>query len=121
MCKVAYRGKFDGPKPVNGPERTNRASGGSAKKGTTVNIIIAQKPEKPPMAPPGMGAPPPGMPPHPMPVPNGPPGGAPPGMAPPGAPSDGWVLICLPLRWAGLVGVRFILRWTMPQVVVREG
>ena len=65
-----------------------RSAGGATKKGTTVNIIIAQKPEHPPMGPPGMGG---GMPPKPagpMPIPGAPPGGAPQGMPapPPGAP-----------------------------------
>ena len=74
-----------GNRPTGG--RMPRASGGSAKKGTTVNIIIAQKPEHPPMGPPGMGGMPP-KPPGPMPIPGAPPGGAPQGMPapPPGAP-----------------------------------
>lgn len=73
--------EIEGKRPMGG--RMPRASGGSAKKGTTVNIIIAQKPEHQmmPGGAPG-GAMPPPKPPMPMPAP-----GAPPPMGPQGAPA----------------------------------
>lgn len=75
--------EIEGKRPVSG--RMPRASGGATKKGTTVNIIIAQKPEPQPA--PG-GAPPGAMmpkPPMPMPAPGAPaPMGAPAGPMPGG-------------------------------------
>jgi hypothetical protein len=68
-------------------DRKARKSGGSAKKsskGTTVNVIVSEKPAQPPM--------PPAMPPHPPAPPMGgpPPGGMPPGAGgPPGMPPGG--------------------------------
>lgn len=75
--------EIEGKRPVSG--RMPRASGGATKKGTTVNIIIAQKPEPQPA--PG-GTPPGAMmpkPPMPMPAPGAPaPMGAPAGPMPGG-------------------------------------
>lgn len=73
-----------GNRPKGG--RTPKKDGGSTGKGKmSVNIIIAQKPEHPPMMPPGAMAPPPGArPPGPMPIPGG---GAPPGAGPSGMPA----------------------------------
>lgn len=79
--------EVEGKRPMGG--RMARASGGSTKKGTTVNIVIAQKPEHQMMpggAPSGAGMP---KPPMPMPPPSAPapmagPQGAPAGPMPGG-------------------------------------
>lgn len=91
--------------PVHTPAPMERARGGStpksAKKGTTVNVVIAGQggqpqaaphPMPPPMPPPHppMAGPPPGMPPG-GPPPGLPPGGPPPGMRPPGMKAGGRV------------------------------
>ncbi len=116
LSRSGYGGgksSMDTTRPTVGPDQTpaplERARGGStpAKKGTTVNVVIAGQPQgaapqmpphpmappippRPPMAPPpGAGAPPPGM----MPPGAGgpPPGGPPPGMRPPGMKAGGTV------------------------------
>jgi len=71
----------DGTRPQGG--RIARKSGGAAKKGMNVNIIIAQPKSAPAMPPPGMAMPPKGIP-APPPAAMGPAAGAPPPMAPAG-------------------------------------
>lgn len=83
-------GKVEGEEPRHRMDRPHRAHGGKvAKKGVTVNVIVAgggggAKPPMP-MPPPGALPPPGAMPPHPPMAP--PPGGMPP--PPPGAPPPG--------------------------------
>ena len=85
----AQNPKVTGTRPTGG--RIAKASGGSAKGKTNVNIIIQQPPPKQPdMPPPGMmpPGPPGGLPPGAMPKPQMPPQGMPPGAGgpPPGMP-----------------------------------
>lgn len=88
----AFGGAVDGGRARARPDRSPRKAGKAGKAKTNVNVIVAPKPDAPPVAPPPMpprAAAPPPPPPPPMPPPaagppmGGPPPGAMPGVMPP--------------------------------------